>query len=87
MIITIILLIAYASCFLSSFYLICVTGSLRDFTRQNEEKKKKEAEDAAKIKATKWDEINYGADFKGRGESLWQNDKVDDEAVGMTEIK
>ena len=50
-IITIILLLTYTSCFLSSFYLICVTSNLKQFTRENEEKKKKEAEEKAKLKA------------------------------------
>ena len=39
-IITIILLLTYSCCFLSSFYLICVTSNLKKFTRENEEKKK-----------------------------------------------
>jgi len=36
-IITIALLVTYVSCFLSSFYMICVTRNLRNFTVENEQ--------------------------------------------------
>lgn len=44
-IITVILMLTYTTCFLSSFYLICVTSNLKKFTVENEERKLKEAED------------------------------------------
>ena len=65
-----------------------MTSNLKEFTRENEEKKKQEAEKAAKLKEKNWDDFHYGADFKGRGESLWQTSGTDEEnAVGLTEIQ
>lgn len=44
LVITIVLLVAYVSCFMSSFYMICVTSNLQNFAKENELQKQREAE-------------------------------------------
>ena len=44
LVITIVLLVAYVSCFMSSFYMVCVTSNLQNFAKENELQKQREAE-------------------------------------------